>query len=328
MLTRRLILAAVLFAAGGSPAWGTITVIPDVPSYIWYNGCGPTAIGMVIGYWDAKGFPNLISGSNDWDTNQQAIKDAIASPEHIRDYVPTPDAGTTHADNCIADFSYTSRKPDVAGWGYFNYQDNGFVGYAQYRGCYGSSATQTMYSSLWSDYTSAIDANKPVELLVDSDGDGATDHFVAAIAYDNTPEANRYGFYDTWTRTIHWENYHPVTTGSAWGIYGGTFFTPRQYHQADANNDGLVDVGDLGILATHYGRGNMSWADGDFTGDGIVDVGDLAVLASNYGNSYSNPAYGGAPGGDPIPEPGTVALLALGGALLLLRRRRSFLLRA
>jgi alpha-L-arabinofuranosidase len=59
----------------------------------------------------------------------------------------------------------------------------------------------------------------------------------------------------------------------------------------DANGDGMVDVGDLGILAANYGGSGKSWAQGDFNGDGLVDVGDLGILAANYGtgsNSASN----------------------------------------
>ena len=36
------------------PAAGpNVNLIPDVPSYIWHHGCGPTAAGMIIGYWNA-----------------------------------------------------------------------------------------------------------------------------------------------------------------------------------------------------------------------------------------------------------------------------------
>jgi hypothetical protein len=51
----------------------------------------------------------------------------------------------------------------------------------------------------------------------------------------------------------------------------------------DANGDGMVDVGDLGILAANYGGTNKSWAQGDFNGDKLVDVGDLGILAAHYG---------------------------------------------
>jgi hypothetical protein len=51
----------------------------------------------------------------------------------------------------------------------------------------------------------------------------------------------------------------------------------------DANNDGAVDVGDLGILAANYGGTGKTWEQGDFNGDGAVDVGDLGILAAHYG---------------------------------------------
>src|SRR6056297_638583 len=40
----------------------TQNVIFNVPSYIHHHGCGPTALGMVIGYWDDNGFPFLVPG--------------------------------------------------------------------------------------------------------------------------------------------------------------------------------------------------------------------------------------------------------------------------
>jgi hypothetical protein len=52
----------------------------------------------------------------------------------------------------------------------------------------------------------------------------------------------------------------------------------------DANGDGVVDVGDLGILATNYGTTTgATWDRGDFNHDGAVDIGDLGILAANYG---------------------------------------------
>ncbi|MEA1952303.1 MAG: hypothetical protein U9N87_13040, partial [Planctomycetota bacterium] len=52
----------------------------------------------------------------------------------------------------------------------------------------------------------------------------------------------------------------------------------------DANEDGFVDVSDLGILATHYDTGSgKEWGDADFNGDGVVDVSDLGILATMYG---------------------------------------------
>jgi hypothetical protein len=56
----------------------------------------------------------------------------------------------------------------------------------------------------------------------------------------------------------------------------------------DANGDGRVDVGDLGILAANYGGTGKTRAQGDFNGDGVVDVGDLGILAANYGTGSSS----------------------------------------
>ncbi len=84
----------------------------------------------------------------------------------------------------------------------------------------------------------------------------------------------------------------------------------------DANNDGIVNVTDLGILATYYDQGDgFGWNEGDFTGDGFVSVNDLGVLATNYG-------YGTVVQIQSVPEPGTFTLLLLGLASLLCRRRR------
>jgi hypothetical protein len=55
----------------------------------------------------------------------------------------------------------------------------------------------------------------------------------------------------------------------------------------DANGDGKVDVGDLGILAANYGGTDKRWSQGDFNGDDKVDVGDLGILAANYGRGTS-----------------------------------------
>ena len=88
-----------------------------------------------------------------------------------------------------------------------------------------------------------------------------------------------------------------------------------QPHPGDANNDGYVNVGDLGILAGNWGQSPRTWAQGNFTTpDTVVDVGDLGVLAGNWGWT--------APPSLPAPEPASLMLLSLGGLVLLRRKRK------
>jgi hypothetical protein len=105
-----------IFRGGTELKTATIRIIDGVPSYNWYRGCGPTALGMVVGYHDLHGFPDLIEG--DAETQTDKVNDAIANDQHYNDYsLPldySPDLkkdnselGGAHTSNCIADFMYT-----------------------------------------------------------------------------------------------------------------------------------------------------------------------------------------------------------------------------
>jgi len=84
-------------------------------------------------------------------------------------------------------------------------------------------------------------------------------------------------------------------------IYFGTDGRPGQIIKVatalggDANVDGMVDVADLGALASHYGTTSGAvWAQGDFDWNGTVDVADLGALATNYGASLPSGAASAA----------------------------------
>jgi hypothetical protein len=81
----------------------------------------------------------------------------------------------------------------------------------------------------------------------------------------------------------------------------------------DLNGDGFVGIEDLDLLLANWGNAAGSPAGGDANGDGVVNADDLAIVQAAWGD--------GTPPGGPVPEPGSLALLAAGGALALRRRR-------
>jgi hypothetical protein len=93
----------------------------------------------------------------------------------------------------------------------------------------------------------------------------------------------------------------------------------------DADINGIVDVADLGILASNWQINVDRWSLADFDFNGLVDVADLGLLASNWQQSASGVSLGEALaavglGGTAVPEPVCAGLL--GVALLGLRRRK------
>ncbi len=77
----------------------------------------------------------------------------------------------------------------------------------------------------------------------------------------------------------------------------------------DFNLDGEVGLLDLARLGEGY-NGSGGWLWGDANGDGVVGLTDLAWLGENYGYD-----------GSAVPEPMTMSLLALGGVVLIRRRK-------
>ncbi|MFW6154252.1 MAG: CARDB domain-containing protein [Planctomycetota bacterium] len=215
---------APLTDAGGA---GTTVLLDDVPEYFWYRGCGPTSVGMILGFWDILGYPNYFVG--DASTQTDDVNAGIASEGHDDDWVPDPDAPPPHhADDSIADFFETSRDPLPYGWSYLSKADDAFIGYSDYVGYSAAHAWNEDWGDLtWADFTSEINAGRPMMFLVDSDGNGETDHFIPIIGYRTDP-GQQYAAYTTWRNDsgIHWFDWQGMSDGDPWGIRAATLFRP------------------------------------------------------------------------------------------------------
>ncbi|MBD3382440.1 MAG: hypothetical protein GF404_09615 [candidate division Zixibacteria bacterium] len=288
-------------------------VIPDVPAYIWHHGCGPTAAGMVIGYWDAHGYGDLVAGDASMQTSD--VEAMMASDngnqncsadyaDHYRSYscpmdnfgdvIPDKsETGGAHASNSLADFMRTSWSIDGMpyGWSYSEFVRDAFSGYAVYANSeYYPIAEHYYYGSFtWDQFKAEIDSGRPVVLLVDTDGDGSTDHFVTAVGYDNSNQT--YGCLNTWDADVHWHQWRPV--GNEWGIddfttlnFGmcvdsdGDFFGDPWISDNACDPDNCPDIynPDQGDVD---GDGSGDVCDPEADGDGLLNEDDNCWLVYN-----------------------------------------------
>ena len=216
--------------------------IAGVPEYFWRHGCGPTSVGMVVGYYDIGGYVDLISG--DASTQTTAVNQAIASggdsvnpnppgsERHYEDYARPEDSSPTmlqddyigkrspHTDDCIADYMDTSKSThdNYYGWSWLSDIGPAFIDYVnQQNSCYNPTATSGL---TWDILKNEIDSNRPMVFLVDTDGDGSSDHFVPVIGYDDG-SPHKYACYTTWGYMpgVRWYNFQ--AKGNPWGVSGG-----------------------------------------------------------------------------------------------------------
>jgi hypothetical protein len=87
----------------------------------------------------------------------------------------------------------------------------------------------------------------------------------------------------------------------------------------DADDSGTVDLNDLNVVLNNLGLATSSWGRGNFDGAATVDLTDLNAVLNALGESV---AVGAGVPNVATPEPGSLAVLALGGAEWLVGRRR------
>jgi len=133
---KRLVAIGVLLRVC-SVSSGAAVTLSGVPAYNWYHGCGPTAAGSIVGYYDLQGFSGLYDAEG-WDSVKLTsnVKNQISSPTHNAKYDPTPDNPSLPVPekNSIASWFDTSVGSLQYGWSYLSRSDDAFEGYADYRG--------------------------------------------------------------------------------------------------------------------------------------------------------------------------------------------------
>ena len=274
---------------GESPQNTSASVTLNVPAYLNHNGSGPTTAGMILGYWDGNGFPNLVPGSA--ATQTSAVDDMISSTGNYDDYCVPIDSGTgpilddkseppegdEHPDDCLADFMTTSQS-----FYDHRYEHNwssdiemGLPPYVEY-----AAQEYTGYANevpidyfTWEDYKTEIDSGRPMILTIDQDGNGFTDMFVTAIGYNEDGETNLYAYLNTQDTNVHWIEFANISMEQPGGIYSATLFDievdpgATLINEVDPNAPNAVELYNIGGLSYEMTglKLRFYWPEGSYT---------------------------------------------------------------
>jgi probable HAF family extracellular repeat protein len=183
---------------------------PEVPAYYSLLGCGPTAGGMVIGYWDTLlgSECNLVYGSA-----------AGGSPTD-----PGPYGNSQAVNEMMTDLA--SEMGTVSGQTDYRAIESGLEMFAASKLSTGTPNAQ-LYKGpalTWSIVKQEIVEDHPMVFFVDSNVDGVPDHFVTVIGYCELDNANLYAFYSTWDFGIWWASFDSNKKGNFFGVNAGVAF--------------------------------------------------------------------------------------------------------
>ncbi|HDY65768.1 MAG TPA: PEP-CTERM sorting domain-containing protein, partial [Phycisphaerae bacterium] len=121
---------------------------------------------------------------------------------------------------------------------------------------------------------------------------------------------------DWWNEAIYLSASHQELASPAWNtsIVGFRLAEPQTEEvllPGDANRDGVVSADDYGSVQLHFGDTGDAGILGDANGDGVVSADDYGSVQLHFGDMA----------GLPVPEPGTIGLLAMGMVAILRKRK-------
>ena len=283
-------------------ASGEPVLLSDVPDYLWWYGCTPTAAGMLLGYYDRHGYDglrydNLVPGRvaelSTFTNHDAANQWFMASPGHIDDFY----SGDTLFGGSFGEGALDDDRPPP--WHEFDSLAD-FMGTSQ--DAYGNSNGTT--TNHW------LSGNPPT-----------TEADILAAGFENGAVYGlgtyvRYAGYDV----------EVLYRQPIWGVDGiAAGFTFDQYTaEIDAGRPVLIEMTDHAMLGYGYD------ADGQlvYVHDTYSPGGGSFPWGGQYGDedwvgSHFQVAVLEITGGQPVPEPSTLlGLISLSAAGLLACVRR------
>jgi len=285
--------------------------ILNVPNYEFHYGSGPSAAGILLGYWDSLGYSDLVPG--DPFAQSAGVEAMIASPENYLEYwypldwngpiIPDKSADTTykpHANNCLADYMKTSQSQSVhwAGQNNFAEEKVGLEAYIASLGLGYAPKVKSMTITdgfTWEVFKAEIDAGRPVILLIDWYGDQLTDHFLTAFGYtevtDTLGKLKKYWVASNMYRDAtvsddyYMAEYAAMAAGVGNGIYGAILFELPAIVSGkitDANGAALAGV----KVSTNTGVSATTDSSGNYTINGLL-AGPYTLTPSLAGYTFS-----------------------------------------
>jgi hypothetical protein len=212
------------------------------------------------------------------------VQDQISSPEHNAKYDPYPDDDTlpTPERTSIAGFMGTSTEWLDYGATYISNIAYGLEAYAEFRGYDFDARTEGFSAGTAARLVDEIEADRPVLLTVDSDGNGWLDHCIPAIGFEDRGEEGLwYAAYTTWSEseTPIWEPFRPHEAGRTWTVATMTTFVPQEDAILLAGDEGAAPAAEVGDGVAAGGLKTLAEIREALGADGLFDAVDAAIFA-------------------------------------------------